>query len=140
MKVFARIALWFLIDGGAFGVVNNDEDYLNAAICLQSSLAAFYRLPGSRELTPISNFSWKKLGKRSEKLLRTKGAETYGVLKFLLYAMPTFGAHCAGLDKSGLNRLLMAGRALDEIIQVWRDHDWIIPAAAIQVRPMHGKC
>ena len=81
----------------------------------------------SERLTRVADFTFKMVGTRAEPNLKTKGAETYGIMKFLLFLISKYTSRIG----EEWQRLLRAGEALDSMIDIWLKHkdSWTIPAA-----------
>ena len=118
---FARHLVWLLVLGGAWGdKPTQDEIIESAVIAIRKELAAWYKRrardhPDER-LTRISKFRRKTIGDRADQKLRTKGAETYGFMMFLLDMLATRGKV---IGPAVANRLLQAGRSLEAMVVTW---------------------
>jgi hypothetical protein len=78
----------------------------------------------------------KMIGSEAHPKLKTKGAETFGLMRFLLVLLRQYGARLG----SSWNRLLQAGDALDTMIGIWSKHSgsWTIPADDRKATAMKG--
>jgi hypothetical protein len=122
MKIWARIAIWLVLDSGIFGDIGTASENLQiACLALRSSLMTFYKRRHSEDpaeqLTRLSDLTPKMVGTRASPHLKTKGAETFGMLRFLMYVLDLYK------DRLGEHwqRVLQAGQALDRI---WRESPW----------------
>ena len=128
MRVWAKIVVWRLLVCGIYGDGGASEENLaNGVLAFRAMLTAFYKRRHAQNpaenLTRITNFNMKLLGSRAAQCLKTKGAETYGLLKFLIEALGSYRERVGG----DWQRLLQAGQALDFIVDVWQKHNWRIP-------------
>jgi hypothetical protein len=125
---FARMALWFLISSNIFGNVGAAEENMQVAVlALRHELHRWYkevkgRYPG---LTEVSDLTVKMLGSSSHQKLKTKGAETWGVVLFLVDMLER---HAGMVGETGA-RYLQAGMALRRMVQCWRACGNIVPEA-----------
>ena len=69
-------------------------------------------------LNRVADFTIKMVGTRNDPALKTKGAEMYGLMKFLLFFIEAYSDR-VGSDWQGI---LAAGQALDSIIGIWQKH------------------
>ena len=69
-------------------------------------------------LTREANFTIKMVGSRNDPALKTKGAETYGLMKFFMFFIEAYSDRVG----SDWQRILAAGQALDSIIGIWQKH------------------
>ena len=123
MRVWAKIAIWRVLLSGVFG------DSLPVAIlAMRSTLMTFYKIRHAEfqqeGLTRLADFSAKTVGTKGHQTLKSKGAETFGLLKFLLYLFPRYGERLG----PHWQRLLKAGQCLDRIVEIWHSNGWTIPA------------
>ena len=132
LNIWARIALWKLIESGAYGDLGTTAENIQAAVLvLRSSLMRWYvryDRAHDEDLTRVSDLTPKMLGSSSDQKLKTKGAETWGVALFVIDELRV-RAHMLGADG---DRLRMAGEMLEQIVRSWKAHDWTIPQAQIQ--------
>ena len=84
------------------------------------ALMAFYkqhkREAPSEVLTELHDLTMKMVGTQDAPLCKTKGAETYGLLRFLVWYMGKLSARL-GEHGTGIQR---ASLALAEIVNVWK--------------------
>ena len=88
MHVFARHAVWYLLLSGVYGGHGNQDERLQTAcLVFRHELMTWYgrrqRERPHEQLTRLSDFSLKTVGEPAKRKLKTKGAETYGLLLFL---------------------------------------------------------
>ena len=133
MRVWARVAVWTCLLSGVFGGVGTaEENVATGILAFRSMLMSWYKTrhkerPGER-LTRLADFNAKLIGTASSQVLKSKGAETYGLMKFLLHLYGRF----QGRLGDTWQRLLKAGLALERVVTIWQEHDWIIPPARRQ--------
>ena len=84
--------------------------------------------PGRPALTRLNDLTAKMVGTRAEPKCKTKGAETYAMVLFLVSACR---AHASLVGAAG-HRLERAGSALLRLVDIWDNCGRIIPAAARQ--------
>jgi hypothetical protein len=132
LKIWCRIAVWMVLESGIYGSLGTAEENLQVAVlAFRAALMAWYKRRHSEfpkeRLTRVADFTVKMIGSKSDPALKTKGAETYGFTKFLVFLFETY------TDRFGpeSRRVLAAGKALDDIISIWKKHSdsWTIPAA-----------
>ena len=133
LMTYCKVVIWLLINGGAWGQHGSQEETFHAAVlAIRVELNQFYsarhRAHPTEGLTRISSFRHKTLGDPSDPKLRTKGAETWGFLLFLVL-------HCtakfSSLGDAGLG-LLEAGRALVKMVQDWQSAPAVLTPAQIR--------
>ena len=135
IKIWCRVAVWLVLTSGIYGDVGTAEESLRIAVlAFRAALLSWYKTRHSarpsEKLTRVNDFTVKMIGTRNEPTLKTKGAETYGVLLFLLELMTIYtwrlGEHW--------QRLHRAGQDLVDIVSIWQGNSesWIIPAAKRQ--------
>jgi len=117
---FAKYLLWTLIRQGVWGRhPTTDETVAAAVIAIRLELKAWYtkrhREKPDEGLTRITKFRKQTIGEAGDPKLRTKGAETWGFLLFLLDVLDRRGAI---LGDSAIH-LKCAGRALESLILLW---------------------
>jgi hypothetical protein len=118
---FARHVVWLLVLGGAWGDKPTiDETIESAVIAIRMELVAWYKRRARNHpaelLTRVAKFRRKTIGDRSDKKLRTKGAETWGFMLFLLDMLGTRGG---SIGPAVAANLLRAGRALEAMVVTW---------------------
>ena len=107
MQLFVKCALWRLIKAGAWSGFGTEG--LAVQVCaLRHELFAWYKTYKDEELTRVADFVPSMIGKQHKGHLKTKGAETYGLLLFTLGALSRYQA----LLPSIAARLVAAGEAL----------------------------
>jgi hypothetical protein len=131
MKTWARVALWSLLLSGVYGDSGTQaENIRSGVLVLRHSLMSWYsrRHAGNvnEKLTRVADFTVKMVGEPGDQVLKTKGAETWGILLFLLDELRRFEAR-AGRE---WRRLLRAGECLEEMVRVWSSHSGVLPSAA----------
>jgi hypothetical protein len=113
MLVFARLGVWFMVGSGIYGALGGrDERIQVACILLTNALKRFYRqqhdADPTQNLTRINAMKPKMIGSRAEPCLKTKGAETWGLLLFLEEAFSKYGnAIVSDVDGFTLPSILM---------------------------------
>ena len=98
----------------------------------RASLMAWFKRHAERpreNLTQLSDFRPKMVGTRGNPLLKTKGAETFGLLHFLLHIVPLYGNRLG----EHWQRIQKAGECLRDIVSIWSAHEWRLPPASQQV-------
>ena len=129
MNVFCRVTLWTLMLSGAYGTLGTAEENIQAALLvLKSRLFKFYK-GYEGHLTEIGSFTKKMVGTSSEPKCATKGAETWGLLLFLLAELESVGERVRVPD---CQRLFQASSALKRMVLILRQHDWLIPEAKLR--------
>ena len=80
-----------------------------------------------KNLTAVSDFTMKMCGTQNDRACKTKGAETYGIMLFLLYLMDKY-SHRLGSEGQRLRR---AGQNLSAMVDLWRNcgaqHGMLVP-------------
>jgi len=130
MIVWCRIVVWVVFLSGVFGSVGSAEEKLQTAVLvMRSELLNWYSAhekSNGEVLTRVSDINLKMFGKQSDPKCKTKGAETWGLLLFLLHILRK---HADFLGNRG-RRLLLAGQALENIVRIWQRHGRIVPPDA----------
>ena len=122
VKQLACTCFWFLIQSGLWGPPGGTEEERleRAREALVIRLFQWYRarhqLHPEERLTRVNAITSKMLGSMSAKELKTKGAESWGVLLFTLDMLAT-NEHRLG-DASV--QLVKAGRCLEELVTIWQ--------------------
>lgn len=129
MKVYVRVCIWFILQSGIFGSIGTaDENLITACMAMQSSLMSWYKMRHAENpqenLTRISSLKPKMIGSRTAPVLKTKAAETWGLLLFMVHVLDLYGQRLG----SDCRRLLTAGRDLETIVRIFKGHGWTIPA------------
>ena len=87
LLVFCRVAIWALIECGAYGHCGTRHEGLVASVLvLRSALMSFYprhEKENQEALTRVADLTLSMLGTPSNHTLKTKGAETWGVVFFI---------------------------------------------------------
>jgi hypothetical protein len=136
MNVYCKTVIWFILLGGVYGALGTrEENVASAVLGFRHDLMIWYKTALIPNLTRVSNFKPKMIGTSAEPKCKTKGAETWGMLLFIL-AMLT--RHANNLGERGA-RYLAAGEALRRVVDIWRENANRVPTAAIQdTRGEHG--
>ena len=97
LKMFAMLGVWLCIESGIYGTaVGTSEETLHVAVLLlKTALKRFYRKhfrETGKQLTQVSDVTVKMVGSRNDPKLKTKGAESWGILLFLQDVFRTYGA------------------------------------------------
>ena len=92
-KNWGKLAIWCLLLSGIYAAVGNAEEHLVVALLvMRNALNVFYNSPEGKGYTRIHALAPKMIGTRNDKQLKTKGAETWGILKFLVMQLAVHGA------------------------------------------------
>jgi hypothetical protein len=141
LKVWCRIVVWTILASGIYGQIGTADETLQIALlAFRAALMSFYKRHHAEHpfdnLTRVADFTMKMIGTRTAPKLKTKGAETFGLMKFLLVLLRL---HKATLGSDWI-RLLQAGEALDTMIGIWTKHAgcWNIPPLDRKVKAMKG--
>jgi hypothetical protein len=122
MQWWCKHAIWHVISCGVYGNVGTlEEKHLAAVLGIRHDLMAWYK-SSAREypkLTRLSDLTVKMLGTASAQKCKTKGAETWGLLLFLVHLL----ARCAGQVGAEGAVLLQAGQALKRMVAIWNECD-----------------
>ena len=99
---------------------------------MRGALFAFYRrrhaaMP-EENLTRVSDLVPPMVGTAADPKMKTKGAETWGLLLFLLDDFRRWGARI-GQNK---DRVLLAGESLERMVLIWRRYEWVVPTHDIE--------
>ena len=134
MSVFGRVAIWRLLTCGAYGRVGAADENLQVVVMvLRNELMTFYAASQPRtRLTRVSDLTLSMLGTRDAPQLKTKGAETYGVVEFLVSELRKHAA-TPGLEADG-PRLQGAGEALIGLVRALGESPLDMPLRAQQDR------
>jgi len=133
MLAFCKTLVWDLITSGFWVSRGAAEEVLeNSCLVIRHQLRAFCtrhaRDRPSEPITRISNFRKKRLGDNADRKLKTKGAETWCFLLFLVDALSTR----EGLLSASHRAQLAAGRALVELVRLWQSCEANLTATQIQ--------
>jgi hypothetical protein len=124
MLVFCRLGVWILIMSGIYGILGGTDERIQlACIMLTNALKRFYRerheADRDENLTRINALKPKMVGKRDEPILKTKGAETWGLLLFLVETFEKYGAHIVSdVENFSAAEYLVAAKELVLMVQV----------------------
>jgi hypothetical protein len=118
-----RIILWMLILSGVLASVALSLDMLvrTSVLALQNQLSAWYkRRHKAYPAEKLTRYHLResKVGTRHEPAFKAKAAEAYGFMLFLLDLLDR--VHLRLPDPRRAKRLLRAGRALEELLRIWR--------------------
>ena len=134
IKVWVRVAVWEIIDSRRFGTAGTQEEQLALSIlALRASLMNWYkarhRLNPDEKLTRVPDFNARLVGKKSDPLLRSKGAESYGLLLWCIDILKQYNRRI-----SQWQHLLQAGEHLARIVAIWKENSdsWTIPKAGCE--------
>ena len=133
MKQFCCTAVWFLLSNSLWGQVGTTEESLSIAVlALRHSLMVWYRQrhqqhPTER-LTRVGSLTRKMLGEPGDRHLKTKGAETWGILLFVTDMLDKHQGRLPG----DAHRLRVAGMSLTQMVELFGAHGVRMPPAAIQ--------
>ena len=118
MKNYCAYMMWFLINSGVWGQgrATESEQVLVAVGQIRKMLLVWYGVhhtafPNDR-LTQLQDLTIKMLGNKNRRTLKTKGAETWGVLLFIVFTLKRYGAVLGAVCP----RLLAAGEALVKLV------------------------
>ena len=137
MKIFAMILIWKLISARVFaGGTTQDELIENSVIALSSRLQLFYRQEHARrpekKMTRVNRITPKMVGTANDPVLKTKGAETFGVLKLLVNLLGNrvnlFPRHAD---------FLAAGKHLVDLMELWSNAEWRLTPGQIDQSMFH---
>jgi len=116
MNVWCRRAISTTFLSGVFGEVGNDAHLQTAVLVMYHKLSQWYRGrrrdPPAKPVTEVSDMTTKMVGSRDHPWCKTKGAETYGMMLFLLHTHEKFK------ERAGQKEDLMfrAGAALRDLV------------------------
>ena len=121
MLGFCKYTLWHLITIGVWVRTGTIEEIIeNSCLLIRHQLKAFYReykAANPRESLSRVTFSRKKIGSNSDRKLRTKGAQTWGFLLFLVSVLQQRAIVTGDLGPS----LLAAGKAMVGLVRLWQN-------------------
>ena len=135
MNTWVRTAIWALLKAGVWGVLagTGDEQLHVAVNSLRSELytwyAAYRKANPKQQITQVADLSSHLLGTEAHRVLRSKGAETYGLLLFMVDMLHKHGRN---LPLEG-RRLRSAGIALVEFIAIAKKNGIVLPVRDQQV-------
>ena len=135
LKVWARVALWGVLDSGVYGTSGTaEENVQNALLAIRHQLLQFYRRRHqenpSEQLTRLNDLTPKMVGTSAHPTLKTKGAETWGLSLFLIWLYRQY-AHRLG---EHWLRIVQAGEALVRVVELMTENKgrWVLPEAALK--------
>ena len=122
MRSFCKYVIWLVLQSGVYGEVGNLDQQTSVAMqTMARELALWYRERRRSlraKVTEIQQLSKRLLGSSQEPTCKTKGAETWGLLLFLidllqekLSRLPPEAAHLAE-----------AGRSLARCMQIFNEN------------------
>jgi hypothetical protein len=133
MKSWCVAALWYILLSGMYGAIGTAEENLAAALLgLRHDLMQWYK-DSSGEfpyLTRLSDLTAKMIGKPLARRCKTKGAETWGFMLFLISVLTRSSAFFG----AGGAAYLTAGRHLKRVVDIWHEHGTNVPPSAVQDR------
>jgi hypothetical protein len=120
LQRWCRVAVWMVINSGVFGRVGTQDERIQIAIiALGNMLNHWYKRRHSanplEKLTRITTFKRGRVGDPGDPQCKTKGAETWGFMLFLLDVMHT---HLARLPDNA-RRVMDAGLALKGLMDLF---------------------
>jgi hypothetical protein len=122
--------MWYLLASGLFGVLGTaEENILVSLLMLRNALHIFYKTAENVKLTRVHDLTLKMVGTQAAPQCKTKAAETFGLMLFLINQLQTHRARLS--DESAM--LLEAGECLATITNIWNTHGKQIPDDAIQL-------
>ena len=128
LNTYCAIALWQIIDSGVFGAAATNDSLIHVVSVLRNRLVQFYKDHKEEGLTEVQDLTVGMLSPRESNVLHTKGAETYGVFKFILYILDLYGAAVSHRDL-----LYRAAKSLDCLLLLWRKPGWVMSEEDIEV-------
>ena len=130
MQVFAQFALWQVLKSGIWGSLesNQAERERVAIMHLRHELFSWYKEFKAERLTRLCDLTPSMLGTAASPKLKSKGAETYGLLLYLLFALDR---HSVALGTYAAP-LLAAGTALKKYLACCRKSGAQMSVAAEQ--------
>lgn len=120
LLVWCREAVWSMFLAHIYGRFSTiGETIETAVLALSAELDRWYKMRHGENpngnITRISRVTPKMVGDQTDKKCKTKGAETWGFLRFLVWKMRRCEARLDARGKS----LLRAGEALEQMIEVF---------------------
>jgi hypothetical protein len=124
MKIWCKVVVWFVLLSGVYGQLGTREENVAAAVlALRHDLMAWYKTADVR-LTRVTDLKPKMVGTPSDQKMKTKAAETWGLMLFLAALLTR---HANTLGSRG-QRYLAAGLALKHVVDVTRACAMRVPA------------
>jgi hypothetical protein len=141
-KVFVGHVFWKILQSDVFGIPsfhNASERHQLILLRLRAALFKFYsewkdRCPG-QILSQVSDLTLSMLGNKSNPVMGTKGAETEGLLAFVVHFVTEKAAE---VDNSG--PMIAAGQALLDFNSCIRSSPQQMTEAQIQAREKDDEC
>ena len=132
MLFFCKHVVWSLLLSGVFGAYSSIAEQVDVGcLAIRFASAGFYKrrhiASPTENVTRISRLGSKHVGSPEERTLKTKGAQTWGMLLSLL----DFLEGRANEVEDGA-KLLQAGRALARLVTHWDNAPWAMPTATQQ--------
>ena len=122
MTRLCRMIVWMLIESSVLATAGTMEEIMQLSVLsLQNQLLAWYkRRHQDRPDEKLTRYHMRlsKIGSRADPQFKAKGAETYGCMLFLLDVLEHVLQRIP--DSQRAERLLRAGRALEEMVGIWR--------------------
>jgi hypothetical protein len=133
MHVWCREAVWQLLTSGVYGAsATSGADLVVCCLAMRTSLFNWYKARRakfpSEGLTEVTDWIPSMVGKHGKPKLKTKAAETWSVLLFLVDELEKL----RGLSGPHWQRLVMAGRRLESLVLRWRACSWTLPPHVIE--------
>ena len=131
LLVYVRCAIWKLLEAGAWPAREGTaaERYRNSVLQLRNELFNWYTRFRDKTLTRLAYLTPAMLGAPSNRLLKIKAAETYGLLIFVLDVLHTYRP-C--LNPDVFSGLLAAGKALKSYRDICHEQPMVLPPAKLQ--------
>ena len=135
MTDYCRHVIWRFLTIGVWGRVGAMEEQIKIAIIgLRHDLHGFYRRWRQERphepLTHVANMSAKTVGTSSDRQLRTKGAETWGVLLWLIdFLSEPNNSNRVGPDAGWL---LEAAAMLERIVRTMQRNGVVVPTTDVE--------
>jgi len=130
LKVWARVALWNMIESGVYGAFGNAEENIQRAVsACRVQLTQWYKRRHQENptegLTRLNDLTVKMLGTSMAPLLKTKGAETWGLALFLMYQYEQYRQRLG----AQWQRLHRAGGCIVRVVNILQGYkgQWTIP-------------
>lgn len=128
MQSWVKCVLWKLIKAGVWRGLGGDDGFQNSVAALRHELFAWYRSYKEEELTRVADLVPSMLGKETSGTLKTKGAETYGLLVFCLVALRRYGEALPGAAA----QLLAAGQSLKQWVDALKNSPVVVSVKTMQ--------
>ena len=124
MLAWCRIAVWALLSLGVYGSKDVSGAALqNNVLVMRGRLMAWYKARKSEHpsenLTQVNDWTPAMVGSSAKPKCKTKGAETWGLLLFLLEEIRTYSRFITGWQ-----RLEKSGSCLESLVLLWRGCTW----------------